>query len=208
LVGEGRCDNPPSAPTIVLTHHAEISPWCGWHQAPTRLPECGTPGLEEYPREGNKQQASAGRQKSMRCPHSSCTVALCRNAGTGGTITVKPGTASKTPRSNWRHCCGAVALFQLRTFSRLEQKLVVVSARCRGLHAVIIEMACSCIDTDSGIEFPGASKRKAHDPIICVDNFRRHGRGIPTWSVTPSILISWPKPLFLRLHQFHQMSSK
>lgn len=88
LVGEGRCDNPPSAPAIVLTHHAEISPWCGWHQAPTRLPECGTPGLEEYPREGNKQQASAGRQKSMRCPHSSCTVALCRNAGTGGTITV------------------------------------------------------------------------------------------------------------------------
>lgn len=125
----------------------------------------------------------------------------------GGHYHGKPGTASKTPRFNWRHCCGAVALSQLRTFSRLEQKLVVVSARCRGLHAVIIEMACSCIDTDSSIEFPGASQRKAHDPIICVDNFRRHGRGIPTWSVTPSILISWPKPLFfvctnfIRCHQ-------
>jgi hypothetical protein len=93
------CDRPHSRPL----GHAEILPWCGWHQAPTRLPECGTPGLEEYPREGNKQQASAGRQKSMRCPHSSCTVALCRNAGAGGSITIKPGTASKTPRFNWRH---------------------------------------------------------------------------------------------------------
>lgn len=54
------------------------------------------------------------------------------------------GTASKTLGFNWRHCCGAVALLSTQDLLTTRAEACRgVRARCRGLHAVIIEMAHS-----------------------------------------------------------------
>ena len=170
MVSEGRCDNPPSAPAIVLTH-VHSGTLKSRHGAGGIKLRRGCPSVARRVWKSIREKETSNKHLPADRSRCDARTALARwpFAATQGRGAVSRQNQEQLPRLQGltgATCCGAVALYQLRTFSRLEQKLVAVSARCRGLHAVIIEMACSCSDTDSS--------------IICVDNFRRHGLGIPT----------------------------
>jgi len=173
LVSEGRCDNPPSAPAIVLTHvHSDT---LKSHRAGGIKLRRGCPSVARRVWKSIREKETSNKHLPADRSRCDARTALARwpFAATQGRGVVSRQNQEQLPRLQGLTgaiCCGAVALYQLRTFSRLEQKLVVVSARCRGLHAVIIEMACSCIDTDtdSSIEFPGVSQRKVHDPSCAI----------------------------------------
>ena len=149
--------NPTSTPSGTLKSYHGV----------TRLPECGTPGLEESPREGNKQHLPTDRSRYNACT-ALAWFAATQGRGGGGSITVKPGTAPKTPRFMAPLLRSSYPLSTQDPLATRAEACCGVRARCRGLHAVIIEMTCSMHATLTAVSIFQVRPRSEKPMIHCV----------------------------------------